>query len=159
MNRAPYRRFGNGGEGYGYGRFGGDRYGRGRDHGRGRGHDGRFHHRMPYYGGFNGLPYAYNYGAWPWSGFTLIGPGWDDWDSGDDSGDNASSTAQSYYGDNIPAPYPDYGEPAPEAYPPQQPYPQEGSALYQPQAAPGVSFSPGLHWRNRCRAPHSKPSP
>jgi hypothetical protein len=141
LNRAPYR-------GSGYGRmgnqYGGNRYGG--DHGRG-------HHHRPFYNGFNGLPYAYDYGAWPWyGGFYIdpwsLGPDWLDYD------DDSDESAQNEYGGNVPAPYPDYGEPgpaygqqapgydepAPEGYAAPQAYPPS-DAEPQQQAAPRPHYA------------------
>jgi hypothetical protein len=138
LNRAPYR-------GNEYGRLGneyaGNRYGGG--HGRGR------HHR-PFYNGFNGLPYAYDYGAWPGYGFEIdpwsLGPDWLDYDDSDQS-------AQNEYGGNVPAPYPDYGEPpygepapgygepAPDAYAAPQVYPPTDTVPYPQQDGPQTRYS------------------
>ena len=131
MNRIPYR--GNAYAANGLNRYGGDRD----RHSRGR---------RPYYNGFNGLPYAYNYGVYPYYPYDidpwLFGPDWDD---------DSDQSAQNDYGGNVPAPYPDYGEsayaepgpeygqPAPQGYAP-QPFPQTGSEAYLPQAAPGAEL-------------------
>ena len=142
MNRTPYR-------GNVYGRQV-NAYGSRVRTPNGGDHDRRSPHRRPYYNGFNGLPYAYNYGAYPLYPYDidpwLFGPDWDD---------DSDQSAQNDYGGNIPAPYPDYGEsgdayggPAPsgEYYAP-QPYPETGFDA----AAAGTPRS--LHRRIRCSWP------
>ena len=147
VNRFPYRRFGDfhpgkGSNGHGGNHYGGDRSGRGHDR------DEHFHHRRPFYNEFNGLPYAYGYYPY-WHGFVIapgaLGPDWldsDDWDE----------SAQNETGGYASAPYPDYGQPAPDYsapapqnYGPPPAYPQPDSGTYQPrpayqpQAAPSAS--------------------
>ncbi len=131
MNPIPYR--GNAYAANGRIRYGGDR-------------DGHFHGRRPYYNGFNGLPYAYNYGVYPYYPYYI-----DPWLFGPDWNDDSDQSAQNDYGGNVPAPYPDYGEsayaepgpeydqPAPQGYAQQQPYPQNGDESYLPQPAPSSS--------------------
>lgn len=130
MNHIPYH--GNAYAANGLNRYGGDR-------------DGHLHGRRPYYNGFNGLPYAYNYGAYPYYPYDI-----DPWLFAPDWSDDSDQSAQNDYGGNVPAPYPDYGEsaygepgpeydqPAPQGYA-QQPYPQTGSVPYPSQDVPGSS--------------------
>lgn len=140
--RTPYHRFGDGRQGNGHNHYR-DRHRRDRDR--------DFDHHRAFYNGFNGLPYAYNYGALPWYGFVLdpgsLGTDWLD--------DNSDESAQNDNGGYAPAPYPDYGQPGPQYgqpgagygapaappddYPPQQTYPQPDSGPYQPQAAPSAA--------------------
>jgi len=140
--RTPYRRYGDGREGNGRSHYG--------DHHR-RGRDRNFDRRRPFYNGFNGLPYAYGYGALPWYGFEIdpgsLGTDWLD--------DNSDESAQNDNGGNVPAPYPDYGQPGPQYgqpepgyggpqgtpynYAPQQPYSDPGSGSSQPYPALGAA--------------------
>lgn len=112
MIRAPYQPYG----------YGPDRF---------RGGD---HHRRPYDRGFNefnGYPYNYAYSVWP--AYPIDLDPWlftpDDWD--DDS-------AQAGDSGNVPAPYPQYGqpEPGPQGYGyDAQPYPSAEQGYEAPPAS------------------------
>lgn len=146
----PYRGNQYGRTGNAYAANGRNRYG--------DGHDRRSHGRRPYYNRFNGLPYAYDYGAWPY-GFEIdpcsLEPDWLDSDNWD---------GQDYACGNAPAPYPDYGESGPaygEAAPPYgdgpqyaEPAPQsdqaqlapDQSAMPQPDAGVYLQQSEPARW-------------